>query len=60
MPERVNDIVKNEFLETLPTPENLLEALPLVEHAVLVYNTLRPHPNLDIRIPGQVYRGDIG
>ena len=43
MAERVNGIIKNEFLEPLQTPKNLLEALPLVDHAVRTYNTLRPH-----------------
>ena len=32
--ERVNGIIKNEFLEPLPTPRNLHEALPMVQHAV--------------------------
>jgi len=27
--ERVNGIIKNEFLEPLPTPRNLQEALPM-------------------------------
>ena len=57
MAERVNGIIKNEFLDPLPTPKNLREALPLVEHAVLTYNTLRPHLSLDMRTPAQVYRG---
>ena len=56
MAERVNGIVKNEFLDPLPTPKNLQEALPLVEHAVLTYNTLRPHLSFDMRTPAQVYR----
>ena len=53
--ERVNGIIKNEFLEPLPTPRNLQEAWPLVDHAVRTYNTLRSHINLNMRTPAQVY-----
>ena len=56
--ERVNGIIKNEFLEPLPTPRNLQEALPMVQHAVHTYNHLRPHLSLDMRTPAQVYMGD--
>lgn len=56
--ERVNGIIKNEFLEPLPTPRNLQEAWPLVDHAVRTYNTLRPHINLNMRTPAQVYEGN--
>ena len=55
MAERVNGIIKNEFLDPKPTPKNLAEALPLVENAVNTYNTLRPHLSLDMRTPAQVY-----
>ena len=55
MAERVNGIIKNEFLEPLPTPKNLLEAMPIVDHAIRTYNTLRPHLSLNMRTPAQVY-----
>ena len=55
MAERVNGIIKNEFLEPLPTPKNLLEAMPIVDHAIRTYNMLRPHLNLNMRTPAQVY-----
>ena len=55
MAERVNGIIKNEFLEPLPTPRTLQEARLLVEHAVHTYNTLRPHSSLGMRTPAQVY-----
>ncbi len=58
--ERVNGIIKNEFLDPLPTPKNLQEALPMVEHAILTYNTLRPHLSLQMRTPAQVYMGEDG
>ena len=58
--ERVNGIVKNEFIDPLPTPRNLQEALPLVEHAIHTYNHLRPHISLSMRTPAQVYMGDVG
>ena len=53
--ERVNGIIKNEFLEPLPTPRTLHEALPLVDHSVHTYNTLRPHISREMRTPAQVY-----
>ena len=37
MAERVNGIIKNEFLDPLPTPRNWQEAIPLVDHAVHTY-----------------------
>ena len=55
MAERVNGIIKNEFLEPLPTPKNLPEAWQLVSRAVHTYNTLRPHLSLEMRTPAQVY-----
>ena len=55
MAERVNGIIKNEFLDPQPTPRNLLAAQPLVDHAIRTYNTIRPHLNLHMRTPAQVY-----
>ena len=53
--ERVNGIIKNEFLDPLPTPRNWQEAIPLVDHAVPTYNTLRPHLSLGMKTPAQLY-----
>ena len=53
--ERVNGIIKNEFLEPMTTPRNMQEALLLVDHAVHTYNTMRPHINLEMRTPAQMY-----
>ena len=58
--ERVNGIIKNEFLEPLPTPRTIQDALPMVQHAVHTYNHLRPHLSLDMRTPAQVYMGNTG
>ena len=55
MAERVNGIIKNEFLDPRPTPKNLPEAWQLVSQAVHTYNTLRPHLSLEMRTPAQVY-----
>ena len=52
---RVNGIIKNEFLDPLPTPRNWQEAIPLVDHAVHTYNTLRPHLSLGMKTPAQLY-----
>ena len=58
--ERINGIVKGEFIDPLPTPRNLQEAQPMVEHAIHTYNHLRPHISLAMRTPAQVYMGDVG
>ena len=55
MAERVNGIVKNEFLEPLPTPRNLQEAIPLVDNAIHLYNNVRPHMSLHMQTPASVY-----
>jgi len=55
MAERVNGIIKNEFLDPKPTPKNLSEAWQLISQAVHTYNTLRPHLSLEMRTPAQVY-----
>ena len=54
--ERVNGIVKNEFLEPIPMPRNLQEAVPLVDNAIHLYNNVRPHMSLHMQTPASVYR----
>ena len=53
--ERVNGIVKNEFLEPLPIPRDLQEAKHLVDNAIHIYNTVRPHMSLQMLTPASVY-----
>lgn len=53
--ERVNGIIKGEFIETLPSPKNRYEAQMLVEHAIDIYNNVRPHLKLNMQTPSSVY-----
>jgi transposase InsO family protein len=53
--ERVNGIIKNEFLEPLQTPRNLQDAIPLVDNAIHLYNNVRPHMSLNMQTPASVY-----
>jgi putative transposase len=52
--ERVNGILKDEFLFVLP--EDLAQARLLVQQAVHLYNEERPHLALNYRTPNQVHR----
>lgn len=52
--ERVNGIFKTELL--LRTPENLEQARRMVEEAVRIYNTERPHTALKYKTPDAVHR----
>ena len=56
--ERVNGIIKNEFLDTQPTPQNMQKAQILIDHAILTYNTMRPHMKLNMCTPEMVYMGE--
>lgn len=56
--ERINGIIKNEFLAHLPTPKNIRQAIPLIDNAVRTYNTMRPHRSLQMRTPTMVYQGE--
>lgn len=52
--ERINGILKNEFL--LTKPQNLEEARKMVEESVLIYNQRRPHLALQYKTPDEVHR----
>lgn len=58
--ERVNGIIKGEFIDPYPTPKNLQEVTAMVETAIRCYNTLRPHLSLNMKTPMQVYCGGTG
>ena len=53
--ERVNGIIKNEFLEPLQTPRNLHGANSMVDNAIHLYNNVRPHMNLHMQTLASVY-----
>lgn len=52
--ERVNGILKNEYL--LTKPRNLNEARKMVEQSIAIYNQQRPHMALKYKTPDEVHR----
>lgn len=52
--ERINGILKNELL--LSSPEDLNQAREMIDEAVQIYNTERPHMALQNKTPDAVHR----
>lgn len=52
--ERVNGILKNEFL--LTKPKDLEEARKMVKQSIKIYNELRPHLSLKYKTPDAVHQ----
>lgn len=52
--ERINGILKNEYL--LVKPENIEQAVRMVDESVRIYNTRRPHLALKYKTPDEVHR----
>jgi putative transposase len=52
--ERVNGIIKNEFL--LQTPKNLEEATQMIKESIHIYNHERPHLALKYKTPDAVHQ----
>jgi transposase InsO family protein len=52
--ERVNGILKQEYL--IHKPRDLAQARELVQEAVRLYNTKRPHLSLQYKTPDEVHR----
>jgi putative transposase len=57
MAERVNGILKNEFL--LHKPADLRQARIMVREAVAIYNEERPHDSLQKKMPDAVHRASL-
>lgn len=55
--ERVNGILKNEFL--LSRPADLAQARRLVAQSIQIYNQERPHLSLKMRTPDAVHRASV-
>lgn len=55
--ERVNGILKNELLTTMP--QNLEQAKTMVRQAVHIYNQERPHTALQNKTPDAVHRASV-
>ena len=52
--ERVNGILKNEFL--LTKPKDINQARQMVKESIEIYNTQRPHLALKYKTPDEVHR----
>ena len=52
--ERVNGILKNEFL--LTKPKDLEEARKMVKQSIKIYNEVRPHLSLKYKTPNTVHQ----
>jgi putative transposase len=52
--ERVNGILKNEFLFT--KPKDLEEARKMVKESIKIYNEVRPHQSLKYKTPDEVHQ----
>lgn len=51
--ERVNGILKSEWLYAQPVPANMAEAKDLLSKAIEFYNTKRPHMSIGMMTPRQ-------
>lgn len=57
--ERVNGIIKQEWLYRMDRPKNLMEATTLVENIIDFYNNKRPHMNNKSMMPPSKFRETI-
>lgn len=55
--ERVNDILKNEYL--LHKPKSLEDAKRMVAESIKIYNIRRPHMSLKYKTPDEVHRAFV-
>lgn len=55
--ERVNGILKNEFL--LSTPKDLKEATLMIRQSIDVYNQERPHSALKYKTPDEIHQASL-
>ena len=56
--ERVNGILKTEWIYNRPTYRNLQEAQIDIAHIIDLYNNVRPHRSIDMCTPMSVYLQD--
>ena len=52
--ERINGILKNEFL--IAKPQNLQQAEAMIKQAICAYNHKRPHLALKYKTPNDVHQ----
>ena len=53
--ERVNGILKTEFIEPIQRTLDIEAATELVEQSIYTYNRVRPHRSLDMCTPASIY-----
>ena len=56
--ERVNGILKTEWIYNRPAYKNLQEAQIEIVHIIDIYNNIRPHRSINMRTPMSVYLQD--
>lgn len=52
--ERVNGILKSEWLYVMPRPKDIADARTLLQRIITFYNTKRPHMSIGMKVPEQV------
>ena len=52
--ERVNGILKSEWLYVMPRPKDIADARVLLRRIITFYNTKRPHMSIGMKVPEQV------
>ena len=58
--ERVNGILKTEFLAHMRIPDKLDKAQQVIEDIIHTYNHYRPHMSLEWNTPAQIYESEGG
>ena len=53
--ERLNGIIKNEYLNHFPVPKDLKRARKLVDKVIKSYNEERPHLSFEMDTPSQAH-----
>lgn len=58
--ERVNGILKTEFLAYIHLPEKLIKAQKVIDEIIYTYNHYRPHMSLEWKTPASIYESAGG
>jgi transposase InsO family protein len=58
--ERINGILKSEFLTYIHLPEQLAKAQSVIGDIIHTYNHYRPHMSLDWKTPAEIYESSGG
>lgn len=52
--ERVNGIIKSEWLYVMQRPKDIRQAREVLEKIIDFYNTRRPHMSINMKTPSQM------